>query len=491
MSLRLSAASAAALPASVRRPGYDRRRLLPGVLHLGVGAFHRCHQEDYADDAIEAAGGDWGVVGVNLAEPDSAAALTAQDGLYCRELREGGAAERRLIGALLRVVPASDRAAALAAALDPAIRAVTLTVTEKGYCHVPATGALDDGHPAVLADLAAPERPGTAPGFITRLMELRWARGLPAPAFVSCDNVPGNGDTLRACVTGIARLRDAGLADRIAAEGVFLNTMVDRIVPATRPEDRDGFAAETGVADEGLVVGEPFRMWVIEDRGAVLPPWDRAGAILAPDVAPYETLKMRVVNGIQSNLCQLGALDGIAFMAEVMADPVFARFAETTIRREVLPYLPDAPGIDPEAYLAQTLRRLRNPDLRHGTAQISTDGSQKVRQRLVEPLRAARAAGGPFAGLALGLAGWMQHACGRDRAGRALVFEDPLADRTRAIGQATTGDPRGRVLALLGLGEVFAPELAADAELVDQLAEFVALLGRAPARDAAQALVAA
>ena len=149
MSLRLSAATASALPASVRRPGYDRGALRAGVLHLGVGAFHRCHQAEYADDAIEAAGGDWGIVGVNLAPPDSAAALTAQDGLYCRELREGGAVERRMIGALLRVVAAADREAALAAACDPAIRVVTLTVTEKGYCHIPATGALDRAHPGV------------------------------------------------------------------------------------------------------------------------------------------------------------------------------------------------------------------------------------------------------------------------------------------------------------------------------------------------------
>ena len=176
-------------------------------------------------------------------------------------------------------------------------------------------------------------------------------------------------------------------------------------------------------------------------------------------------------------------------MAEVMADPVFAAFAEATIRREVLPWLPAAPGIDPPAYLAQTLRRLKNPDLRHGTAQISTDGSQKIRQRLVEPLRAARAAGGPFAGLALGLAGWMQHACGLDRTGRALALDDPLAERTRAIGAATAGDPRARVVALLGLREVFAPELAGDAEVVDRLAGFVADLGRAPAREAARGVL--
>ena len=390
------------------------------------------------------------------------------------------------------MVPATDRDAALAAACDPGIGTVTLTVTEKGYRHVPATGALDRAHPEVEADLAAPERPRTVPGFVARLLALRWARGLSAPVFAPCDNVPGNGDTLRRCVTEFARACDPVLADRIEAEAVFLNTMVDRIVPATRPEDRDGFAAATDLRDEALVVGEPFRMWVIEDRaGVALPPWDRAGAILAADVAPFEICKMRVVNGIQSNLCQLGALDGIAFMADVMADPVFAAFAAATIADEVLPWLPAAPGIDPPAYLAQTLRRLGNPDLRHGTAQISTDGSQKIRQRLVEPLRAARAGGGPFDGLALGLAGWMQHACGRDRHGRALPVEDPLAPRTIAIGAATAGDPEARVRALLGIGEVFPPDLAADAALVARLAGHVATLGDVPAREAVRRVLEA
>ncbi len=328
------------------------------------------------------------------------------------------------------------------------------------------------------------------PGFVTRMLALRRKRGVPPPVFVSCDNVASNGATLRACVIAFARALDPALADAIERETRFPDTMVDRIVPATRPEDLDRFAAETGLRDAALAVAEPFRMWVIEDAAAApLPAWAAAGAIFVRDVAPYETLKMRVVNGIQSNLCQLGALDGVAFMADVMADPVFSAFAERTIRREVLPHLPPVPGIDTSAYLEQTLRRLKNPDLRHGTAQISTDGSQKIRQRLVEPLRAARTAGTPFAGLALGLAGWIEHASAVDRAGRKIAFEDPLAAEARAIADATIGDPAARVRGFLGLAKVFPADIGQDAVLVETLARMVAELGRRPARDAVRGVL--
>ncbi|WP_421914018.1 mannitol dehydrogenase family protein [Mesorhizobium sp.] len=489
--VRLGPSSLDLLPASVRRPNYDRTRLKPGILHLGVGAFHRCHQAEYTDDALEAAFGPWGIVGVNLRAPDLDPTLGAQGGLYCRELRDRGQTDRRLIGAMVDTisVPGRDQAlhdATLKRALDTAgsaaIGVVTLTVTEKGYCHIPATGELDLDHPDIRHDIANPQAPVSVPGFVLRLLALRLDAGTPLPALISCDNVPDNGSTLRRSVLGLAARIDLALHDRVAGEAHFVNTMVDRIVPATRAEDIAAFASQTGVEDLGLVVGEPFRMWVLEDRfDRPLPAWDRAGALFVRDVAPYEILKMRVVNGIQSNLCQLGVLSGLEFMSDVMAEEGFAEFAERTITREVVPNLPPVAGVDVAAYVAETIRRLRNPALKHRTQQISTDGSQKIKQRLLEPLRAGLRAGTPCDGLLLGIAGWMQYASGRDSGGQRIEVNDPFAERTRAIGTASGGDAATLVDGMLEIDGIFGFDLRADAAIRARLADNVAKLQKEPA----------
>lgn len=251
---RLDTGSVGRLPGSVRRPAYDRAELRTGIVHIGAGAFHRCHQAEYTDDALEAEFGPWGITGINLRAPDLQATLGAQGGLYCRELRDAATSERRLIGALLRTMtvlgPDYDvhrltLRRALAEAADPAIGVITLTVTEKGYCHIPATGELNLDHPDIVHDLAHPEVPASAPGFVLRVLAMRFAHALAAPAIISCDNVPDNGATLRRSVLGLAAHNPA-LRDRIAAEVAFLDTVVDRIVPATRQQDLDLFDADTG-----------------------------------------------------------------------------------------------------------------------------------------------------------------------------------------------------------------------------------------------------
>ena len=495
---RLSPETARLLPENIRRPGYDRTRLTPGILHIGAGAFHRCHQAEFTDDGLEAEFGPWGIVDVNLRPPDLRTMLGAQDGLYCRELREGPAKERRLIGSVIRAhsVLAADYDPyrltlqdALHAALDPAIGVISLTVTEKGYCHIPATGELNTDHPDVIHDMAHPESPVSAPGFVLRVLALRFVRGLNPPAIISCDNVPDNGSTLRRSVLGLAA-NDRILQSRIVEVVTFLNTMVDRIVPATRHEDVATFAAETGVADYGLVVGEPFRTWVIEDSfPGPLPPWDKAGALFVADVRPYEILKMRVVNGMQSNLCQLGVLSDIRFMADVMAEDVFPDFVLQTIRREVAPHLPGVPGIDVPDYIDTTARRLANPALQHETLQISTDGSQKIRQRLLEPLRAALRHGTPHDGLLLGIAGWMQYASGRNHRGEALDVRDPFAETTRAVARES-GDAGGLVDGMLRIEAIFGTDLAENAGVKHRLTAFVSALQRQPSREVVRAFMA-
>lgn len=489
--LRLGQDTAPQLPHGIRRPGYQRDQLRPGIMHIGAGAFHRCHQAEFTDDALEAEFGSWGIVGVNLRPPDLQATLGAQSGLYCRERRDGLSTERRLIGSMIRTetVLGADYdphrltlQSALAAGADPAIRVISLTITEKGYCHVPATGELDGSHPDVVHDLAHPETPVSAPGFVLNILARRLRDGITPPVIISCDNVPENGSTLRRSVLGMAA-SDPRLSDQIAGNVRFLNTMVDRIVPATREEDLQAFAAETGIMDYGLVVGEPFRSWVIEDRfDGPLPRWDRAGALFVPDVRPYEILKMRVVNGIQSNLCQLGVLSGIRFMSDVVAEDDFADFALRTIREEVAPHLPPVPGVDVPEYIGTTIRRLRNPALRHETLQISTDGSQKIRQRLLEPVREALAHGTACDGLLLGIAGWMQYASGTNWQGEALEVRDPFSATTRAIGTASHGNPRDLVEGMLQIPAIFGTDLTENAEVKTGLTEFVSALQRKPSR---------
>lgn len=483
--MRLTPDALDRLPAGIRKPGYDRRALRPGILHLGLGAFSRCHLAEHTEDALEARFGAWGIRAVNLRAPDLAPLLGPSGGLYLRELREGEARDRRVIGAVLDGMTPGDAgslARALAIAADPAIRVVTLTVTEKGYCHIPATGRLDERHPDILHDLAHPTAPRSVPGFVLQAIRARRAAGTAQPGFLSCDNVPGNGATLRSCVLALARARDAALAGWVEENVAFPDTMVDRIVPATRPEDIAALEAETGLLDPALVIGEPFRAWVIgQDARVETPDWAAAGAIFAADVAPYEVLKMRVVNGAQTGLCHLGHMAGHVFMSDVMADPVFAGFAGRMLREETAPNLPRPAGFDQAGYIAQTLQRLRNPALRHATAQISTDGSRKIRQRLLEPMADNLRQGRPSPLLELAVAGWMAHLASAPEG-----VSDPALPAIAAIA-AETGGVDDYVARLLALREVFAPELATLPGLAGRLA---ALVSRLRAEDA-RAVVAA
>lgn len=498
--MRLGALTVDRLPATVRRPGYSRAEVGLAILHLGVGAFHRCHQAEWTDDALAASPGDWGIVGVNLRAPDIEALIGDQDGYYCRITRDSGPDDVRLIGAIQTTISVRDAVddpqrltllRALEQAAAPEIRIISLTVTEKGYCHIPATGELDLANADIVHDRADPEHPLSVPGFVLRAIAMRRERGIASPVLISCDNVPDNGTTLRRCVLSLARLVDPDLAAFIEGEVTFLNTMVDRIVPATLDEDIEHFAESVGLRDHGLVVGEPFRMWVIEKPAdVILPAWDRAGALFVPDVLPYEILKMRVLNGIQSNVCQLGALSDLDYMADVMALPEFREFAEGVIRREVLPCLGDVPGIDLDAYVTQSIERLTNPKLKHRTTQISTDGSQKIKQRLLQPMRDAIRAGIEHDGLLLGVAGWMQYATGVDHRGNSFPVADPVAVKTRAIALDAQGDARKIVEGMLELESVFGTDIKVMPDAVDRLVEFLTELMARSAREVVADFVA-
>lgn len=464
---RLDQDALAALPPTVRRPGYDRAGLAIGMAHLGVGAFHRCHQAEYTDDMLEARPGPWGTVGVNLRPPRIAPLLEPQDGLYTRTLTDGARRETRVIGAIRRVIDVADAPsgeAALAALADPAVRVVTMTVTEKGYCHVPAGGEPDWSNPELARDHDGAWPPATMPGLLAAALERRRSAGAPPVTLISCDNVPANGALLRTVLLAFAAARSAGLADWIGANAAFPSTMVDRIAPAPTPEDVETASAAIGFRDEAAVVGEPFRQWVIEDRFAgPRPPWDLAGAQFVADASAYELTKMRVLNAAQSTLSHLGALLGLEFSFEAVADPTLRTLVRRMLERETAATLPPAPGMAAGAYIDSSLARIANPAIRHRCHQIATDGSQKIVQRLVNPLRERLAAGAPPGLLALAVASWLAYALsGAQRFGARWSADDPWGPRVAAVGEAAGGDFATLAKALLGIQAIFGADLAAS-----------------------------
>ena len=427
----------------------------PGIVHLGLGAFFRAHGAAYIARAMALSGGDWGIVGVSLQSPGTRDALAPQGFAY-HAVEQGpeGETPRRLTVLQNVLVAPENPTAVLEAMADPAIRIVTLTVTEKGYCHNPATGALNPDHPDIRHDLAN-DLPRSAPGYLVRALQLRRARGLPPFTAMTCDNLPHNGRVLRGVVLDLARRIDPDLADWIAALGRFPATMVDRIVPATKPEDIDRLAT-MGITDAAPVMHEPFGQWVIEDGfvGGARPDLAAAGAELVRDVTAYEHMKLRMLNGTHSTLAYLGYLAGHETIAEIVADPVFRAFVSRLWQEEIIPALTPPPEVDLAAYAESLLARYSNPAIRHRTWQIAMDGSQKLPQRILGTWAENHAAGRASRGLTLAVAGWMHYVSGTGLDGQPIDVRDPMAADLAA--RAMEGPA-----ALLALRAVFPEPVAA------------------------------
>ncbi|NUB43218.1 mannitol dehydrogenase family protein [Fertoebacter nigrum] len=427
-----------------------------GIVHLGLGAFFRAHGAVYVAEAMAASGGDWGILGVSLQSPTVRDALAPQGFAYWAvEQGPGGEVPRRIDVVQNVLVAPEDPAAVLAAMADAGVKIVSLTVTEKGYCHNPADGRINQQHPDIVHDMANP-LPRSAPGFLVRALALRRAAGLAPFTVMTCDNLPENGHVLRGVVLDLARALDPGLANWIATEGRFPCTMVDRIVPATKPEDIQRLAAQ-GITDAAPVMHEPFRQWVVEDSfvGGLRPDLGAVGVQLVADVTAYEHMKLRMLNGTHSALAYLGYLAGHQTISDTVADPVFARFVKGLWADEIIPALVPPPGENLAAYAQALFERYANPAIRHRTWQIAMDGSQKLPQRILGTLAENIAAGRPSPGLMLAVAGWMRYVGGVDDAGAAIEVKDPLAQMLK------TAADQG-VAALLSLRQVF-PETLAQA----------------------------
>ena len=468
---RLSLASVASLPAAVARPAYDPRSVAIGIVHLGLGAFHRAHQAFYTD-ALLARDSRWGICGVSLQTATAREQLAPQDGLYTIALKSAAGVERRVIGAVREVLFAvAQKDTVIARIAAPTTHVISLTVTEKGYCHDPATGRLNAAHAGIAHDLAHPDMPTTAPGWLVAGLRARMAAGAGPVTVVCCDNLPHNGRVVGGIVREFAEGVDPGLAAWIADNVRFPGTMVDRIVPATTAADRAAFAADCGLADEGLVVAEPFIQWVIEadfaGTPADRPRWEESGAQLVSDVAPFELMKLRMLNGSHSTMAYLGYLAGYDYIYQVSADPRFQRLVNG-LWDESGATLPPLPGIDIAQYRRDLLARYQNAALPHRTWQIAMDGSQKLPQRLLHPARERLQAGGSIEHLALAVAGWMRYAGGVDERGQPIDVRDPLAAEFKALcADAGDTDLDARVRGLLSLAAIFGEDLPANPRFVE------------------------
>ncbi|MEE9653579.1 mannitol dehydrogenase family protein [Kluyvera ascorbata] len=457
------------LTAKATLPTYDRSKLVPRIVHLGFGAFHRAHQAVYADILAAEHGSDWGYTEVNLIGGEQQIAdLNHQDNLYTVAEMSADAWTARVVGVVKEALHAQvdGLETVLAKMCEPQVAIVSLTITEKGYCHSPATGQLMLDHPFIVADLQNPHQPKSAPGVIVEALARRKAAGLPAFSVMSCDNMPENGHVMRNVVCAYARAVDAGLADWIESHVTFPSTMVDRIVPAVTPETLDKIEQLTGVRDPAGVACEPFRQWVIEDNFvAGRPEWEKAGAELVSDVIPFEEMKLRMLNGSHSFLAYLGYLAGYQHINDCMGDENYRRAAHDLMLKEQAPTL-KVQNVDLARYADLLIERYTNPALRHRTWQIAMDGSQKLPQRMLDSVRWHLADNSSFALLALGVAGWMRYVGGVDEQGNAIEVCDPLLPVIQAaVQQSEEGE--SRVKALLAIEAIFGKDLPQEGRFVD------------------------
>ena len=492
---RLSLDTLAALPAAVARPAYDPRSIGVGIVHLGIGAFHRAQTAVFSDDALALHQGDWGISGVSLRSADVRDRLSPQGGIYTAVEKSPTGIRRRIIGSVREVLFLGDQREELKTRMTAAgTRIVSLTITEKGYCHDPATGKLNLGHPDVVHDLAHPEQSQSAIGLMVSALDARRRSHGGALTVLCCDNLPHNGAMVRGLVAAFAEARDPSLARWIEGHASFPSTMVDRIVPATTDADIADNDAALGLHDAAPVMHEPFKQWAIEDNFVGgRPRWEEVGAELVDDVAPFEAMKLRLLNGSHSAFAYLGFLAGHEYIYQVAAQPDFVAFMRRLMADEVVPTLTVPRGVDIVAYQRALVTRFGNPALPHRTQQIAMDGSQKLPQRLLGTVRDNLHAGRRIDMLALAVAGWMRYVSGRDEAGNAIKVSDPLADEFSRIatdsGIHEGGEPAVLARGLMGIRAIFGDDLPSDQRFAGRVGSWLtSLFAAGTARTVAQAM---
>ncbi|HJY43276.1 MAG TPA: mannitol dehydrogenase family protein [Propionibacteriaceae bacterium] len=432
---------------SVPVPSYDRSKVKVGIVHFGVGGFHRAHQAMYLDQLMERGKAlDWGICGVGVMPFDlkMKEALQSQDCLYTLvEKAPDGSWKPQVIGSIVQYLYAPDDPDAVIEKMaDPATRIVSLTITEGGYNFHPVTGKFDDTNPAVQADLAPGAVPATTFGLITEALVRRRSRGIEPFTVMSCDNIQGNGHMAQEVFTAFARLRDPELGEWVASNVRFPNSMVDRITPVTTDEDRAQVRERFDIEDAWPVVCEPFTQWALEDDfSAGRPPLEEVGVQVVADVVPYELMKLRLLNASHQALCYFGYLAGYRLVHEVAQDPLFANFLLDYMNTEATPTLAPVPGIDLDAYKQQLIERFSNAGVRDTVARLCARSSERIPTWLVPVIRENVAAGRDVTLSAAVVASWARYAEGVDEQGEPIEIVDQLADTVRHLAAQQQEDP--------------------------------------------------
>ena len=447
--LALGSAALQQISGSVRTPTYDRTAVTVGIVHFGVGGFHRAHQAMYTDALLAAGERDWGICGVGVMPADRRMqqALDAQDGLYTLVTKSpDGELDAQVIGSIVQYLYApEDPEAVLELLAAPGTRIVSLTVTEGGYSINQVTGDFDPAPPAIAADLQPEAVPGTVFGLITEGLRRRRERGIEPFTVLSCDNLQGNGDLAARAFTEFATLKDAELGRWVGSCVSFPNCMVDRITPVTTDEDRAMVAEKFGITDAWPVVCEPFTQWVLQDDfPAGRPAWDTVGAQVVDHVEPYELMKLRLLNASHQGIAYLGHLAGYRLVHDAAQDPAMRRFLLAYMEDEATPTLAPVPGIDLDAYRHELIERFSNAHVRDTVARLAAESSDRIPKWLVPVIRENIAAARPVPLSAAICAAWARYAEGTDEQGAPIEIVDRIADERHAAALAQLeegGDP--------------------------------------------------
>jgi mannitol 2-dehydrogenase len=474
----LSSATLSTLSAST--PTYDREAASVGIVHFGFGNFHRSHVAMYLDRLMETGAGlDWGICGVGVLEQDATMrdVMRAQDCLFTLVVRHpDGSLEPRVVGSVLEYLYGPDDAAAVHRRLDdPAVRIVSLTVTEGGYLKNPATGDFDAENPAVVHDLAHPEDPRTAFAYVVEGLRRRRDAGAAPFTVLSCDNLQGNGDYARQAVVGFARLTDPELATWIDTSVTFPNCMVDRITPSTTDADREAVQREFGIDDEWPVPAEPFTQWIVEDEFPTgRPPLEAVGVQFVDDVRPYELMKLRLLNASHQAIAYFGAPRGYVLVDEALGDDRIRTYLERYMADEAAPTLGELPGIDLEGYMATLIERFSNPRMRDTLVRLATDGSNRMPTFTLPAIRANLEARRPIRLGAAMVAAWAEY---WSLIGRGEIVPPEVPDDVHAAEMtAAAGDPRPE--AFVEIGVLFGDLAGDDTFLQEYLAARRSLVER-------------
>ncbi|MCF3939456.1 MULTISPECIES: mannitol dehydrogenase family protein [Gordonia] len=479
---------------TVPTPSYDRRQMRCGIVHFGVGGFHRAHQARYLDRLLAAGdsddAADWGICGVGVRPADAAMrdALVPQDGLYTLTLKHpDGEVETSILGAIVDYLFAPDDPERVVEKLAaPETRIVSLTVTEGGYNFSPSTGEFDLDNPEIVADLTDDAVPRTVFGLVTEALRRRRDRGIESFTVMSCDNIAGNGHVAQSTFLSYARAKDPDLAEWIAEHTRFPNSMVDRITPATPPELRAEVLERTGVDDRWPVVAEPFTQWVLEDTFSMgRPALESVGVQVVDDVTPYELMKLRLLNAGHQALCYFGYLMGYRYVHEAVADPLIAELLRRYMSREGRPTLQPVPGVDLDSYTETLIARFGNPSIADTIARLCQDSSDRIPTWLVPVIRDRLADGGDVPLSAAVVASWTRYAEGVDEDGDEIRVVDPLAAQLVPAARRSRTEP----LAFVADTSLFG-DLARDERFTKPYLAVLEALRRDGARETLSGLLA-